>query len=65
MIAIQAAASSAGGLAHGVSEDTARTTREITAELSDYMYQRHWITEDQWIKPKSYTPETSLPPSAQ
>jgi hypothetical protein len=65
MIAIQAAASSAGGLAHGISEDTARTTREITAELSDYMYKRHWITEDQWIKPKSYTPDTALPPSAQ
>ncbi len=40
------------GVAHGLSEDTARTAREITAELSDYMYKRGWISEDQWIKPK-------------
>jgi hypothetical protein len=40
------------GAAHGVSEDTARTSREITAELSDYMYRRGWINEDQRIEPK-------------
>jgi hypothetical protein len=40
------------GVAHGLSEDTKRTAREITAELSDYMYKRGWIREDQWIKPK-------------
>jgi hypothetical protein len=40
------------GAAHGLSEDTKRTAREITAEFSDYMYQRGWISEDQWIKPK-------------
>jgi len=40
------------GAAHGLSEDTKRTAREITAELSDYMYQRGWISEDQWIQPK-------------
>ena len=40
------------GAAHGLSEDTKRTAREITAEFSDYMYQRGWITEDKWIKPK-------------
>lgn len=40
------------GVAHGLSEDTARTAREITAKFSDYMYKRGWITEDQWIKPK-------------
>ena len=31
------AAGGAGNVAHGVSEDTTRTAREITAELSDYM----------------------------
>lgn len=40
------------GVAHGLSEDTARTAREITAKFSDYMYKRGWISEDQWIKPK-------------
>jgi hypothetical protein len=40
------------GVAHGLSEDTSRTAREITAKFSDYMYKRGWIPEDQWIKPK-------------
>lgn len=40
------------GAAHGLSEDTRRTARMITAQLSDYMYRRGWITKDQWIKPK-------------
>jgi hypothetical protein len=40
------------GAAHGLSEDTKRTAREITAELSDYMYKRGWISEDKWIEPK-------------
>jgi hypothetical protein len=40
------------GAAHGLSEDTKRTAREITAEFSDYMYKRGWISEDKWIKPK-------------
>jgi hypothetical protein len=51
-IAIQMAAGGAGGIAHGLTEDTARTTREITAELSDYMYRSGWISQDKWIKPK-------------
>jgi Domain of unknown function (DUF4410) len=51
-IIVEAAASSGGGIAHGLTEDTARTAREITAELSDYMYHHGWITEDQWVKPK-------------
>ena len=55
-IVIEAAAGSAGGLAHGVTEDTARTTREITAELSNYMYASGWISKDKWIEPKAYTP---------
>jgi hypothetical protein len=56
MIVIQAAASSAGGIGHGVSEDTARTAREITASLSNYMYASGWISKDKWIPPKDYTP---------
>src|SRR6202044_982250 len=40
------------GAAHGLSEDTKRTAREITAEFSDYMYKGGWISEAQWIKPK-------------
>jgi len=40
------------GAAHGLSEDTKRTAREITAEFSDYMYKRGWISEETWIKPK-------------
>ncbi len=47
------AAGGAGNVAHGLSEDTARTAREITAELSDYMYRSGWIPEDKWIQPKT------------
>lgn len=50
--AIGVVASGAGGVAHGLTEDTARTAREITAELSDYMYRSGWIPKDKWIKPK-------------
>jgi len=46
------AAGGAGNVAHGVTEDTERTAREITAELSDYLYRSHWISEDKWIAPK-------------
>ncbi len=46
------AAGGAGGIAHGLTEDTARTAREITAELSDYMYRSGWISKDKWIEPK-------------
>jgi hypothetical protein len=49
---IGVAASGAGGVAHGLTEDTARTAREITAELSDYMYRSGWISKDKWIEPK-------------
>jgi hypothetical protein len=51
-LAVQAAAGSAGGISHGVTEDTARTAREITAVLSDYMYRSGWISKDMWIRPK-------------
>ena len=54
-IAIEAVAGGAGNVAHGVTEDTKRTAREITAELSDYMYRSGWISEDQWIQPKQYS----------
>jgi hypothetical protein len=50
--AIGVGASGAGGIAHGLTEDTARTAREITAELSDYMYRSGWISKDKWIEPK-------------
>lgn len=50
--AIGMAASGAGGFAHGLTEDAARTAREITAELSDYMYRSGWISKDKWIEPK-------------
>jgi hypothetical protein len=49
------AAGGAGNIAHGVTEDTTRTAREITAELSDYMYRSRWIGEDKWIQPKAYS----------
>ncbi len=45
-----------GGIAHGVTEDTRRTAREVTAVLSDYMFRHGWIDADQWIHPKQYTP---------
>ena len=49
-----------GNVAHGVTEDTKRTAREITAVLSDYMFRQHWIDSDKWIHPKMAT--KPLPP---
>lgn len=46
------AALGGGSFAHGVTEDSARTGREVTAVLSDYMYRQGWIPEDKWIEPK-------------
>jgi hypothetical protein len=62
-IVIQVALSGIGGISHGVTEDTKRTAREITAELSDVMYRRHWISKDAWIKPKQYSdgPAAAMP----
>jgi hypothetical protein len=48
--------SGAGNIAHGLTEDTHRTAREITAVLSDYMFRHGWIDADKWIHPKQYTP---------
>jgi hypothetical protein len=53
---VSTALSGAGNVAHGLTEDSRRTAREITAALSDYMYRRGWIETDKWIKPKQYTP---------
>jgi hypothetical protein len=58
-IVIEAAIGGAAGFSHGVTEDTRRTAREITAVLSDVMYRRHWISQSEWIKPKAYT--TDMP----
>ena len=33
------------GAAKGLTQDTARTSREITAQLSEYMYRSGWISE--------------------
>jgi hypothetical protein len=62
-IVIEAALGGASGFSHGVTEDTKRTAREITAVLSDVMYRRHWIPKSEWIKPKAYT--TDVPPLTQ
>ena len=51
-LVIQTAAGGAGGVAHGLTEDAARTARENTAMLSDYMYRSGWISKDKWIAPK-------------
>jgi hypothetical protein len=49
---LQLAIGAVSGAAHGLSEDAARTSREITAELSDYMYARGWISDQQRVAPK-------------
>jgi hypothetical protein len=41
------------GSAKGLTQDTARTSREITAQISEYMYRSGWITKDQYISPKT------------
>ena len=49
----------AGGVAHGLSEDSARTAREITAMLSDYMFRHGMIDTDKWVHPKIKSPPVS------
>ncbi|HUB67668.1 MAG TPA: DUF4410 domain-containing protein [Candidatus Methylacidiphilales bacterium] len=49
---VGAAIGAVSGAAKGVTDDTARTARMITAALSDYMYQQGWISKDQRITPK-------------
>jgi hypothetical protein len=53
---LSAAAGGAGGVAHGLTEDTSRTAREITAELSNYMFEQGWIPADKRITPKRFDP---------
>jgi len=49
---LQLAIGGVSGAAHGLSEDAARTAREITAELSDDMYARGWISANERVAPK-------------
>jgi hypothetical protein len=53
-----------GNLMHGVTEDSRRTAREITAVLSDYMFRHHWIDADNWIHPKEASPSLPNLPSS-
>ena len=52
---ISAALSAVSGVAKGLSDDTKRTARMITATLSEYMYNEGWITADQKLTPKMKT----------
>jgi len=49
---VGAAVGSVSGAAKGVTDDTERTSRAITAALSDYMYKQGWISKDQRLTPK-------------
>jgi hypothetical protein len=49
---VGAAVGAVSGAAKGVSDDTKRTSRMITAALSDYMYKQGWISDSQRLKPK-------------
>jgi len=49
---VGAAIGAVGGAAKGVTNDTARTSRMITASLSEYMYNHGWISKDQRLTPK-------------
>ena len=51
-LATQSALTAVAGAAKGLTEDAVRTSRMITAELSDYMYQKGWIPKDKALKPK-------------
>lgn len=50
---IGAAVKGVAGAAKGLTQDTNRTGRMITAELSQYMYQNGWIPQSMYIKPKT------------
>lgn len=49
---LSAAASAGGGLAKGLTDDSTRTARVITAALSDYLFQQGWIPENKRMVPK-------------
>jgi hypothetical protein len=59
-LAVQSSLSGVGGVAHGLTEDTKRTAREITAVLSDYMYRQGWVPKDKWIKPKNLSASSAF-----
>ena len=59
-LAVQIALSGVSGFSHGVTEDAKRTAREVTAELSDYMYRSGWIAKDKWIVPKDVAPGDAI-----
>jgi len=50
---IGAAIKGVAGAAKGLTQDTSRTGRMITAQISEYMYKSGWITKDQYIAPKT------------
>ncbi len=49
---VSLALSGVAGAAKGLSDDTKRTARMITATLSDYMYKQGWISKEQKLTPK-------------
>jgi hypothetical protein len=49
---VGAAVGTVGGAAKGVTDDVQRTSRVITAALSDYMYKQGWISKEQRLTPK-------------
>lgn len=50
---VTAVVSGIAGSAKGLTQDTSRTAREITAEISEYMYRNGWISKAQYIPPKT------------
>ncbi len=50
---VSVALNAVGGAAKGLTGDTKRTSRMITAALSDYMYGKGWISADQKLTPKT------------
>jgi len=49
---VTAVVSAASGSAKGLTSDVVRTSRMITADLSEYMYERGWISESQKLEAK-------------
>lgn len=49
---VGAAVSAVGGAAKGLTDDVVRTSRMITADLSEYMFERDWIPEAKRLNAK-------------
>ncbi|MEM6884952.1 MAG: DUF4410 domain-containing protein [Verrucomicrobiota bacterium] len=49
---VGAALSAVSGAAKGLTDDVVRTSRMITADLSEYMYERNWIPESRKLEAK-------------